>query len=43
MFKKDTVARAFSFGLSRDHFKKVYIKENMQTDSCVPGPGKYDL
>lgn len=43
MFKKDTVAQAFSFGLSRDHFKKVYIKEDMHTDPCVPGPGKYDL
>ena len=32
---------AFSFGLSREHYKKVYLKENMQTDPCVPGPGRY--
>ena len=41
-FTKDTKSRAFSFGLSRDHFKKVYIKENQQVDTCVPGPGRYD-
>ncbi len=36
-------SRAFSFGLSRDHFKKVYIKENEYTDPIVPGPGTYDM
>lgn len=36
-------SRAFSFGLSREHFKKVYIKENEYTDPVVPGPGTYDL
>jgi hypothetical protein len=36
-------SRAFSFGLSRDHFKKVDIKENEYTDPVVPGPGTYDL
>jgi len=41
-FSKNVKSRAFSFGLSRDHFKKVYIKENMQADASVPGPGRYD-
>lgn len=27
-FKKDAKSAAFSFGLSREHFKKVFIKEN---------------
>jgi hypothetical protein len=36
-------SRAFSFGLSREHFKKVYIKENLYTDPVVPGPGTYDM
>lgn len=41
-FVKSPKSRAFSFGLSREHFKKVYIKENMQADASVPGPGQYD-
>jgi Sperm-tail PG-rich repeat len=36
-------SRAFSFGIARDHYKKVYIKENEYTDPIVPGPGTYDL
>lgn len=28
-FIKNATVRAFSFGLSRDHFKKVFIKENL--------------
>lgn len=39
---KSPKSRAFSFGLSREHFKKVYIKENPQADASVPGPGQYD-
>ncbi len=42
MFTKDAKSRAYSFGLSRDHFKKVFIKENQQADASVPGPGQYD-
>jgi Sperm-tail PG-rich repeat len=41
-FQRAPKSRAFSFGLSRDHFKKVYIKENPQVDASVPGPGQYD-
>jgi hypothetical protein len=35
--------RAFSFGLSREHFKKVFLKENILSDPCVPGPGQYRI
>ena len=35
--------KAFSFGLSREHFRKVYIKENQSIDPCVPGPGSYSI
>lgn len=41
-FTKQPKSRAFSFGLSREHFKKVFIKENMLPDASVPGPGRYD-
>ncbi len=40
---KSPPSRAFSFGLSRDHFKKQYLKENVGIDPIVPGPGQYDL
>lgn len=44
MFDKGSPRQnAFSFGLSREHFKKVFIKENQQTDPCVPGPGRYTV
>jgi hypothetical protein len=33
--------RAFSFGISRDAYSKVYIKENPPCDSSFPGPGTY--
>ena len=35
--------KAFSFGLSREHFNKVYIKENPVADVSVPGPGQYKI
>ena len=36
---KSPKSRAFSFGLSREHFKGLYIPENPQVEACVPGPG----
>lgn len=42
MFVKSPKGNAYSFGLAREHFKKVYIKENPQADRSVPGPGRYD-
>jgi hypothetical protein len=35
--------RAYSFGLSREFYKKVYIKENLTSDPNVPGPGAYAI
>lgn len=32
---------AFTFGMAREHFKKVYLPESQNTDPCVPGPGAY--
>jgi hypothetical protein len=34
-------SRAYSFGLSREFFKKVYLKENPPLDLKLPGPGHY--
>ena len=31
----------YSFGMSRDKFQKVYLKENPPRDPSVPGPGSY--
>ena len=33
--------KAYSFGISRDFFTKVYIEGNTQVDPAVPGPGRY--
>lgn len=32
---------SFSFGQSREKFKKVYLRENPPRDASVPGPGEY--
>lgn len=39
--KSSPYARAFSFGISRDAYSKVYIKENPPSDKSIPGPGQY--
>lgn len=41
-FTRQPKGRAFSFGLSREHFKKVYLKENPPCDISTPAPGKYN-
>ncbi len=33
--------KAYSFGLSRDFFTKVYVEGSTQVDPAVPGPGRY--
>lgn len=33
--------RAFSFGISREAYSKVYVKENPVSDKSIPGPGAY--
>jgi hypothetical protein len=35
--------RAFSFGISRDAYSKVFIKENPNADRSIPGPGTYTV
>eukprot|EP00347_Sterkiella_histriomuscorum_P017484 403349183 len=34
--------KGFQFGMSRDKFTKVYIKEHPPLDVTIPGPGSYD-
>lgn len=41
-YNKANMHKAYSFGLAREHFKKVYIKENPVLDISVPGPGMYN-
>ena len=33
---------AWTFGISRDHYEKVYYETNKMLDKNVPGPGKYN-
>lgn len=40
-FSKNPKSRAISFGVSREFFKRVYLKENPPHDISVPGPGHY--
>ncbi len=35
--------RVFSFGISRDAYSKVYVKEHPVRDASLPGPGTYDV
>jgi len=39
--KGDPHARAFSFGIAREAYSKVYIRENPPLDKSIPGPGTY--
>lgn len=32
-------SKAYSFGIAREAYSKVYIKENPARDPSVPGPG----
>jgi hypothetical protein len=40
--KKSPHLPAWTFGISRDHYEKVYYETNKMNDKNVPGPGKYD-
>ena len=31
--------KAFSFGIAREAYSKVYIKESPPIDKAIPGPG----
>lgn len=41
--KVDPHGRAFSFGIAREAYEKVYIKENPPLDKNIPGPGSYTI
>lgn len=36
-------AKAFSFGIAREAYSKVFIKEHPPRDPSVPGPGAYAI
>lgn len=37
-------AGVYSFGISREYYKKVYVPQSNQTvDEDLPGPGTYDM
>lgn len=38
-FNPTATSKAFSFGIAREAYSKVYIKENPNRDPNVPGPG----
>ena len=42
-FSKQPPGLAFSFGIARDAYSKVFIKENPPRDPAVPGPGQYPI
>jgi len=35
--------RAFTFGIAREAYSKVYVKENPPSDKSIPGPGAYQI
>ena len=37
-------SRAFTFGISREAYDKVYVpSQKISLDASIPGPGKYEL
>lgn len=44
IFDKGTPkSKAFSFGVSREHYDRVYLEGSVQSDPVVPGPGRYKV
>ena len=41
--KTDPHGRAFSFGIAREAYSKVYLKESPPVDASIPGPGSYAI
>lgn len=35
--------KAISFGIAREAYSKVYIKESPPIDKAIPGPGQYTV
>ena len=42
-FSTQPTSKAISFGIAREAYSKVYIKENPIRDPSVPGPGQYAI
>jgi hypothetical protein len=42
-FVMSPTSKAFSFGIAREAYSKVYIKEHPPKDPSVPGPGQYPI
>jgi hypothetical protein len=44
MFDKSSSLKgsAFTFGISRDKFSRVYLKNHPARDRDIPGPGQYN-
>ena len=42
-FTNTPTAKAFSFGIAREAYSKVFIKENPPMDKAIPGPGQYSI
>lgn len=43
MFAKNPKGKAFSFGISRLSYEKVYNEKDKQPDKNIPGPGTYRI
>lgn len=42
-FTKSNKGQVFSFGICRDAYAKVYVKESPAKDPSLPGPGTYNV
>ena len=42
-FDPNKSSKAFSFGIAREAYTKVYIKEQPPPDKSIPGPGQYSI
>ena len=40
---KKPIGTAFTFGISRDYYKKVFCEANKSFDNSSPGPGGYEI
>ena len=41
-FDKKINKSGYSFGISKEHYKKVFLENNLSIDERTPGPGIYD-
>ena len=42
-FNIDTKSKAYTFGISREAFRKVYVTGARPRDPSIPGPGTYAI